>query len=96
MTKARFILASLAVALLATRAMAEVPFFSAACPDFDVTSNGKGKVKIDKKKGAVEARGAAAWELRVGTSIVEISQAGGRITVTTKGGKACQVTSGNP
>ncbi len=91
-----FTLVAAALVTLATPALAEVPFFTATCASgFDVTSNGTGKVKIKSKKASIQQLSANAWQVRVGTAILDVVQSGTKITVRSHDGAACQVTSGS-
>lgn len=90
---------ALSLLLLATPALAaNAPKFTASCPTgISVTSNGKGKIRINKQKAQVKSFSDTAWEARISGTSIDIGRDGGELTVTYtgKGGAngICQVTS---
>ena len=89
---------AVALATLATPALANPPKFTANCPTgIAVKSNGSGKVKINGAKAVVKTFSATAWEARANGIAIDFSYSGSELLVsyTGKGGAngICQVTS---
>lgn len=93
-------LAALAVAatlaLLAPPASAATPpQFTASCPSgSEVTSDGKGTVKIDGSKAALKTMSGTAWQARLGAMTIDIGRDGAQVFASeSPKGDICQVTS---
>lgn len=89
--------ASLAsLALLAAPALAATPpKFAASCPSgSEVTSDGKGTVKIDGSKAALKIMSGTAWQAHLGAMTIDIGRDGAQVFASeAPKGDICQVTS---
>ena len=97
-TLTAFATSTIALAALATPALANPPKFTASCPTgITVKSNGSGKVRINGTKATVKTFSATAWEARIKGIAIDFGMDGSALTVTytAKGGAngICQVTS---
>ena len=86
--------ATLAI-LVAPAEAATPPKFTAMCPSgSEVTSDGKGTVKIDGSKAALKGMSDTAWQAHLGAMTIDIGRDGAQVFASeSPKGDICQVTS---
>jgi hypothetical protein len=94
--KAIALAAAVALAVIATPALADPPKFAATCPDgVTVKSNGKGKLRINGEKVKMKKLSASSWQASLGTTKIDIGQDGSKVYVSSQGANVCEVTKGS-
>ena len=85
--------AGLVVLAMATPALADAPKFDAACPSgVEVSSNGKGKVRIDGQKAVVKKLSSTSWRAVAGGKTVDIGRDGAQVFVSLNS-DVCEIVS---
>jgi hypothetical protein len=93
--KSMRIAAGLFVFGITTPAFADVPNFTATCPDgTKVTSNQKGEVRINDQDAKLNALSSSAWQAHASNITIDIGRDGAQVFVSVNpSGDVCEVTS---